>query len=390
LAAADVRGPNLHSLDALRGVLAVYVMLGHARWLLWEGHQAWLAQSHSRWSTLLAYASSSLRYGHEAVILFFVLSGYFIHFRWASKATRGEPANFDLRDFGRRRVRRLVPPYVLALLITLLLDAVGRAYFPMLYSATTGDSLLDQNFSRMKISVASVLSAIVMLPSSTGTHFGTDSPLWSIAYECVYYTLYPAWLVLRRRIGAVAYGVGCGVALVAIVAVPQPFVRDVLAMYPLWLAGAALAELTVGQSVSRGWTLAAALAGITGFIGFHFAPGYLVVIPYLALGVGVVTFVAAIPRTMANKPWHRFLEWLGLQSYSIYVFHFPILAFMSAATFSAFGSRPAAGWLAAAGALATLVCCHLLWRVGERNFLPVRFTAENAPPRARAILAASL
>ena len=29
---------NLKSLDALRGFLAIYVLLGHCRWLLWAGN----------------------------------------------------------------------------------------------------------------------------------------------------------------------------------------------------------------------------------------------------------------------------------------------------------------------------------------------------------------
>ncbi len=33
---------NLRALDALRGFLATYVVLGHARWLLWCGNAAFM------------------------------------------------------------------------------------------------------------------------------------------------------------------------------------------------------------------------------------------------------------------------------------------------------------------------------------------------------------
>jgi len=42
-----VRAINLRSLDVLRGLVATYVLLGHARWLLWTGHAAWIKLQHS-------------------------------------------------------------------------------------------------------------------------------------------------------------------------------------------------------------------------------------------------------------------------------------------------------------------------------------------------------
>ena len=84
----SARRINFGNLDALRGLLAVYVALGHCRWLLWGGHAAWLATPHPAWEAIPVYASGALRYGREAVMVFFVLSGFFIHFRAAEAASR--------------------------------------------------------------------------------------------------------------------------------------------------------------------------------------------------------------------------------------------------------------------------------------------------------------
>jgi len=65
-----VRAINLRSLDVLRGLVATYVLLGHARWLLWTGHAAWIKLQHSLAANVLAYASVTVRYGHEAVMIF--------------------------------------------------------------------------------------------------------------------------------------------------------------------------------------------------------------------------------------------------------------------------------------------------------------------------------
>ena len=66
---------NFRNLDALRGLLAVYVAIGHCRWLLWGGHAAWLGFRLPAWEAVPAYASAAFRYGREAVMVFFVLSG---------------------------------------------------------------------------------------------------------------------------------------------------------------------------------------------------------------------------------------------------------------------------------------------------------------------------
>jgi peptidoglycan/LPS O-acetylase OafA/YrhL len=103
---------NLRSLDALRGLLACYVVFGHARWLLWAGFSEWNEHTHHFWANAMAYASASLRYGHEAVMVFFVLSGFFIHLRTAQRIAVDRPATLNTADYARRRIHRLLVPYL--------------------------------------------------------------------------------------------------------------------------------------------------------------------------------------------------------------------------------------------------------------------------------------
>lgn len=98
-------------LDGLRGLAAFYVMVGHARWLLWEGYSEGFQKHPASYSTLnkaLMYFLSLFRYGHEAVLFFFVLSGFVIHLRYARRmAEQGMAAKFDWAAFVWRRARRL-------------------------------------------------------------------------------------------------------------------------------------------------------------------------------------------------------------------------------------------------------------------------------------------
>lgn len=369
---------NLKSLDALRGFLALYVLAGHCRWLLWRGYADWAEQSHPLWQRVLAIASSFLRYGHEAVIVFFVLSGFFIHLRLAKQLSKSSVFQFDLIQFIRRRSHRLIPPYFFALVITILFDIVGTMLYPTLYHGATGDTLLDINFVRKGYSLNSVLPALMLLPSSLGKDFGSNGPFWSLAYEIVYYALYPLWLLLRRKSALLAYGAGLAVAILGISLSPNPFMSGVLSHYPIWLCGAAIAELISRrsklcflQSASM-WLLTGAFFCIA-FVGINISIlANVKLFLYAVLGSTVVLAGLNIPVEFCRFSSHKLLEWLGLQSYSIYILHFPMVTLLSAWVIEKQGSRPSDGWLAVTGFIGSLLLCNLCFRICERNFLHAR------------------
>src|SRR5438552_18554076 len=89
---------NLQFVDGLRGLAALYVMVGHARWLLWEGYSEGFLkhpQDYSIFNKALVYLFSLFKYGHEAVLFFFVISGFVIHLRYAQAlAAHGTAARF--------------------------------------------------------------------------------------------------------------------------------------------------------------------------------------------------------------------------------------------------------------------------------------------------------
>jgi peptidoglycan/LPS O-acetylase OafA/YrhL len=62
----------------------------------------------------MALAFGAFDFGHQAVILFFVLSGFCIHYRQAqvllATATGAKPFSFDARSYIWRRLYRIAPP----------------------------------------------------------------------------------------------------------------------------------------------------------------------------------------------------------------------------------------------------------------------------------------
>jgi peptidoglycan/LPS O-acetylase OafA/YrhL len=376
---------DLRSLDCLRGVLAIYVLAGHARWLLWTGHTNWVQLSHAPWANVMAYTSAGLRFGHEAVLVFFVLSGFFIHLRAAQAMASGDDAKFNTRKYAVRRVHRLMPPYAAALLMTVAIDALGRHLWPSLYEGRTGDAVLDRFFVRSGYGWEAVVPAICLLPSSLDITFGSNGPLWSLAYEAVYYAIYPLWLPLRQRLGlAIACGVGLGVAVGLTQFPVQSFFTDVFSHWYLWIAGAALAELMCRAAASsKDQAERVAVVCALGLFGLNVWP-IAGIIGSAAMGIGMVLLFGKLLSRGINVRLMRLTEWIGVRSYSIYICHFPILVAISAWCFAVNGSLPASGWLAVVGGLLALAVGLGSFEICERHFLHARLGWSNSAPPSHA------
>ncbi|MEH1965206.1 MULTISPECIES: acyltransferase family protein [unclassified Nostoc] len=371
---------NLRSLDALRGFLAIYVLAGHCRWLLWVGNIGWSQHPHSWYAEILVYASASLRYGHEAVIIFFVLSGFFIHLRVSKQLAQSKTFQLNVINFFHRRCHRLVPPYILALALTAILDIAGRFLYPTLYTSLTGDLLLDQNFLKKEFSVTSIFPALFMLPSSMGKDFGSNGPLWSLAYEVIYYLLYPLWLKLRNFGALPAYSAGVVVAVLGQLFFMPSFATQVLIHYPIWLSGALIAEIGSQKKLifTKKDIWVSSLLLIITFIATHFPLGsLLLILVYAILGSTLVLLITSLPLSICKHPLHKYFEILGIESYTIYICHFPIITFISAWAFEVLDGRPVHGLLALGGGLFTLLVCHILFLLCERNFLHSRLKIND-------------
>lgn len=364
---------NLRNLDCLRGLLAVYVLAGHSRWLLWAGQASWLNNTHSTLDNILAYSSALLRYGHEAVIVFFVLSGFFIHLRAAQQFASQETVEFNVRQYFRRRSHRLIPPYLLALLVTFVADQAGHYLWPTLYEARTTDAFLNLNFSNKGYSWRSIIPAAVFLPNSLGTDFGTNGPLWSLSYEVVYYLLYPLWIYLRIKIGVKAYFLILILTPIAFWLGGISYFIGTASHYYLWIAGAGLAELVAANRLPQylgAITLMLLLSSIIGLL----LTNHQVLVPIinLGLGVGLVLGFGCYFDYWIKGRLYNALEAFGIRSYTIYISHFPLLVLLAAGIFQNWEARPTTGWLALGGGLLVLIITCGLFNICEKHFLHSR------------------
>lgn len=201
-------------LDALRLGAALTVLAAHAVWHAAPGQRWW---------------PDSL--GHNAVIVFFLLSGYVI-------AYVADHKERDARSFWVSRFARIYSVAVPALLLTLLADRIGLALDPAYYEP--GLTTHDHLWVRLAASLvfANELWLVSIMPFS-------NSPYWSLCYEMAYYLLFSLWVFGGARRA-------WWVALAALVIGPK-----ILLLAPIWWFGVLVYRYRpwYGIGEGTGWAL---------------------------------------------------------------------------------------------------------------------------------------
>lgn len=385
-------------LDGARGLLALYVMLGHARGFLLLGPaDAAAIGTLSALEEGFVLAGGLTRFGQVAVLAFFVISGYAIHYRQAQRLARGERSAPGWLGFGLNRVRRIHPPLIAALLLTAALAALGQAVNAGFYSAEAGPRA-----QLVYLPTFSDLAGTLLMVNGFVTRsFAGNGPLWSLAYEAFFYLLYPAVFLLSRRWGPVpALAAITSVGMVAAGATMAGLdagILELVAAWPIWVVGAFLAEARLGRVrlPARFWTVAliggllalAVLAVIDASVtaGAGTKPrGSLVLLLWgaaLAGPTGWLVVRAHPPAIRATlERIGRRLDGLGVISYSLYVVHYPVLAFIAAVWLANHEAVPATPVLFAFGAALTIPIAIVVHRVAERPFQRRRVADVAEPP----------
>ena len=161
-------GLRLEYLDGLRGLTALYVVLFHCR-----SEFTW-RQADGGFSPLLRAATEWMNFGHYAVVVFIVLSGYCLMLPVVR--SRDEALAGGFWGYLKRRARRTLPAYYGAIAFSLLLIAA----FPALRQQVGAQ--WDRCLPAFQTDV--LLAHLLMLHNLRfAWHQTIDAPLWSMATE---------------------------------------------------------------------------------------------------------------------------------------------------------------------------------------------------------------
>jgi peptidoglycan/LPS O-acetylase OafA/YrhL len=372
-APTDARTPiRLAYLDGLRALASGYVVLFHAL----PGFSApYLTGPWRMFKRAFAY-------GHEAVAIFIVLSGYCLML----PVVRRDPTRLGVAfgPFVGRRAKRILPPYFAALAVSLAVLAAVSALRTRHTGTIWDDSLpgLDAG------AIASHLLVVHNWFPSYG--YQINGPLWSVASEWQIYFFFPLLLLpLWRRFGMP--GTLLGAALIGyaplwlVPASAHLAIPWYLLLFTFGMAAASIgfapgelerrlrsklpwAWLTAGL-----WLACVVLSNAAPKLWFNLKP---VVDPLV--GLATATLLVQLTRQGMAGRSSRLLTWLewrplvalGHFSYSLYLTHLPVLALIY------FGLRargvtgtPFILTLAVLGSLASLAVGYAFHVVVERPFM---------------------
>jgi peptidoglycan/LPS O-acetylase OafA/YrhL len=202
---------KLHSLQALRAVAALLVVIDHALLEISDNQPGGLI-THVAWTL-----------GSAGVYVFFVISGFIlVHISWGSF---GRPSSAT--NFLRRRITRIVPLYWLATI-------AAFAYHKV--SATHGAS----------DSWPELVRSLAFIPYCGGD--GSWDPVlpqgWSLNYEMMFYAIFALGLSFPRKIALPAVGITLGAFVVIQPLLPNETLAYLSSPIVLWfLLGMGLATL---------------------------------------------------------------------------------------------------------------------------------------------------
>jgi peptidoglycan/LPS O-acetylase OafA/YrhL len=289
-------------LDLVRALAALAVLVGHAVQL---GHYG-------------GPYPFSLLFQHNAVIVFFVLSGLVI----AASVDRGGQS---LASYTLARATRILPVAIPALLISAAVVVIDALILPVPLFSEDAKGIPSSD----------ILFALLFLSESYQTGFALDPPYWSLCYEVWFYALFAAATFLDgwKRLA--------WLAALAVFAGP-----NVLLLLPTWLIGVALVRLPSARALPAwlgGVFVAIALASLflvpmitrplqhTLYEMLPWRPGFstyalsdLLLALCIALG-----FAGLRAITPADAPWldriARPVRYAANMSFSLYLIHWPLL-----------------------------------------------------------------
>lgn len=331
--------PTLHhsrTIDGLRAVAIVPVVIGHA-------------------------AAQWMPGGYLGVDIFFVISGFLLTTLIVEQTARG---TFRLGDFYKRRMLRIMPALVVMVAATLIGGVVLLSPLELreLGKATAATAVFGSNI-------------LFWRQSGYFDPVAGQNPLvhtWSLAVEEQFYLLAPllSLLAARHRRGLFA-------ALLALAALSLAYAWHTSRIVPstyFFFTPNRVWEIATGSLfafarlhwregapaprwLAEGATalaLAAIAACMVLFDAFTHHPGPVTLVPVLATGVLLVCarHDTAANRVLALPP----LVWIGLISYSLYLWHQPLLAYArlaaitpltTAQVLAVLAASVLAGWLSA-------------------------------------------
>jgi peptidoglycan/LPS O-acetylase OafA/YrhL len=365
---------HLRYIDGMRGASASYVVLFH----MWQFASSRFTGAPPRWWRLF----DVLQYGDCGVAVFIVVSGYCLMLPVA--ASDGLQLRGGRLRFAERRIRRLGPGYIAALVGTLALVMLVPSMHH--HSGSSWDVSLPLSFG-------TIASHLLLIDNwRLGWRYAIDTPMWTVALEVQIYVVFvlvllPLWRRAVRHRPSVVVVAACAVVTVVLMLTGLAWVQPwMLLLFALGMCAAEASQRRAGLlsrridlvvvplvvlvpivlelDRSHFWDFNGVLFVREVFVGLVFAV-LLLALTRATPEDGRIT--AWIGRVFSVRP----LTWLGEISYSLYLVHFPIVGAIALTLVYGRGLDEPANFalIVVAGGAASLLVAVGFHRLFERGYL---------------------
>lgn len=286
----------LYSIQALRGLAAILVLIGH---VLHEGYTGW--------GTAHIYYPFGV-----GVHIFFVISGFVIAYN--SPKFFGTPGG--IKKFLWRRALRIIPLYwiylsLMLLAITLFPDQIKTARYEFWHT-------VQSYFFIPHVNPAGFIRPILSLG-------------WTLNYEMYFYLIFAVFMILPHRSYLKALTMFFIASSVVWFFIPTDWIAVKFWTSPIileFLAGAWIGHLyykSIRLPSKTFWPLSFSTA--LAFIGLYFVPIALL-LPVMAVASILLVLTLTLPRDMELIRMPKIFMALGDSSYSLYLSHAFTIGFL--------------------------------------------------------------
>ena len=322
-------------IDFLRGLSCLGVLIYHVRVDLWIGWWRITSYPHeySSFAKAMAWLSIPTPFMGYAVVLFFLISGFCIHY----PNTFGNISP-NWKTYLIRRFWRIYPAYFAALVLT-----VGISYLCLILWG-------DKNWDISKIFRVATLTQ--NYPPGNG-QFLSNPSLWTIPLELEFYLLYPlAFLFFTSNRSSFLWFIALGTSGLSIFLSYQCYQWlsfTALFLWPSWLLGAWIAKLHRDQKLKQfkiGYLLSATglslvVALMSRYQNWETWTQYFA---WTAFNPSFFIFClshAKLLNRMIGTKLMKAVSWIGKISFSLYLIHFPLFKLFGYLHREIFEEKPA-------------------------------------------------
>ncbi len=310
-------------LDLIRGLSALIVLAAHIRGFIFQDLGELVAPGPL---TKVFYFATGIH--HQAVMVFFVLSGYFVG-GGVLNALKKE--RFTWSYYALARLSRLWVVLLPALILTVLCDQIGNHFAPEAYAGKLRHLWMSgpDSAETGAFGISAFFGNLVFLQNISVPVFGSNGPLWSLANEFWYYVIFPllvggigssrksplkcaAWLLLG---GVIIWWLPLAISSNGLIW---------LLGVGVWLIGNRLTGKLRIAWIGGGFLLfvaSLALSKTGSPLGSDYAVG-------ITFSIWMIALLGAWRSLAFMRPFARYVSEI---SYTLYVVHFPVL-FLFAAT----------------------------------------------------------